>query len=131
MKSFKKIGVQKGEAMAMVTLSKVHCGQGEAAAAIKSVKEALAILAGIGDSAAVAAVYLTACSGAYLSKGDTFRAAKTVAKAIPLYEGMGAKGKVAECYAAMAKIELAGKDYAKVTDYVAKAVEASAAAGEP
>merc|ERR1719222_1590820 len=114
-----------------MTLSKVYCEQGESAAAIKSVKEALAILAAIGDSAAVAAVYLTACSEAYLSKGDTFRAAKNVAKAIPLFEGMGAKGKVAECYAAMAKIELKGKDYAKVSDYVAKAVEASAASGEP
>merc|ERR1719226_411446 len=119
MKSFKKIGVQKGEAMAMVTLSKVYCEQGEAAAAIKSVKESLALLAAIGDSAAVAAVYLTACSAAYLSNGDTFRAAKNVAKAIPLYEGMGSKGKVAECYAAMAKIELKGKDYAKVSGYVA------------
>merc|ERR1712061_564056 len=97
-KSFKKVGVQKGEAMAMVTLSKEYCEQGEAAAAVKSVKEALAILAAIGDSAAVAAVYLTACSDAYLSKGDTFRAAKNVSKAIPLYDGMGAKGKVAECY---------------------------------
>merc|ERR1712190_46184 len=98
--------------------------------AVKSVKEALSLLAAIGESGAVAAVYLTACSEAYLSKGDTFRAAKNVSKAIPLYDGMGAKGKVAECYAAMAKIELKGKDYAKASDYVAKAVEASAAAGE-
>merc|ERR1719382_1989484 len=117
--------------MAMVTLSKVYCEQGDAAAAIKNVKEALTTLAAIGDSAAVAAVYLTACSEAYLGKGDTFRAAKNVAKAIPLYEGMGSKGKVAECYATMAKIELAGKDYDKVSGYVAKAVEASAEAGDP
>merc|ERR1711862_494005 len=130
-KSFKKAGFQKGEAMANVTLSKVYCEQGEAAAAVKSVKEALATLAAIGDSAAVAAVYLTACSEAYLCKGDTYRAAKNVAKAIPLYEAMGAKGKVAECYAAMAKIELKGKDYAKASGYVAKAVDASAEAGDP
>merc|ERR1712151_703976 len=44
---------------------------------------------------------------------------------------MGSKGKVAECYAAMAKIELVGKDYEKASGYVAKAVEASAEAGEP
>merc|ERR1719499_1282623 len=43
----------------------------------------------------------------------------------------GAKAKVAECYATMAKIELTGKAYAKVSDYVAKAVEASAEAGAP
>jgi tetratricopeptide (TPR) repeat protein len=131
LKGFKKAGFKKGEGMAMLTLSKVYCEQGDGAAAVKSVKEALSIFAAMGDSAAVAAVYLTTCSEAYLGKGDTYRAAKNVGKAIPLYEGMGAKGKVAACYAAMAKIELAGKDYAKVSDYVAKAVAASAEAGDP
>merc|ERR1719401_290927 len=38
---------------------------------------------------------------------------------------MGNMGKVASCYAKMASIELTGKDYTKVQDYVAKAVAAA------
>merc|ERR1740138_1261463 len=116
--------------MAATTVSMILLAQGNAQAAVKSAKEALAILAAIGDGVSVAAVYSTTCAEAYLGKGDTFRAAKSVSKAIPIYESMGNKVKVASCYTKMASIELEGKDYAKVEDYVTKAMAAAGEAGD-
>merc|ERR1712187_152140 len=130
-KAFKKLGYQKGEAMALKTLSQVYLGQGDTPMAIKSAKEALAIFAAIGDSVAVGAVYVTALCEAYLGKCDTFRAAKTVLKAEKIYADSGAKSQQAACYAKVAMIECTGKDYAKVTEFVQKAVSLSAEIGDP
>jgi len=127
LKLFRKMGYRKGEALANVTLSHAYQASKKATLAIKHAKEALTILAELGEKRIMAEVY-TSVKSAYLVKtpAETFLAAKQMEKAAALFEELGDKSKQAGALHTAAIVQKSDVKKASVSLTKAKALYSEA-----
>jgi tetratricopeptide (TPR) repeat protein len=124
-----KASWKKGEAVALSSCAMVYYAMGKPDKGISFAKQALSIFSEIGEFKGVAATYILLKDG-YLLKGDTASGAVLTKKAAGVYAGMGDKRMEAKMMLALAKVEVAGKDFAKVTAAVDAAKAAFLEAGD-
>jgi len=129
LKMARKAVFSKGEAVGLLTLSKVYTAMGNAVQGVKYAKDAVALFAEIGEAKSMAAAY-KAMSSAYAAKSDMSRAVKSLGKALAIYEEGGDKAATAACMHDIAKAEATGGDYKKASEAVVKAKALYAEAGD-
>lgn len=111
LKLFRKLNFKKGEAAALMTLSKVYAAMSSAPYAIKYSKEAIALFAEIGEGKSMAAAYQVQAD-AYLVKSDTARALKALNAAYKIFSSPADNGKMAVIMRKIAKVQAGAGDYA-------------------
>lgn len=120
LRHFRKIGVKRGEAIALWSSAQMECAFGTPRQAVRLASEAIVLFQDSGASSLEARACHSLADG-YLAAGDTRRAAKAIERAMAVQAALGDKTKEAKCLHTLATIELQSNEPEKATELLGKA----------